>query len=414
MNLTRRRFLQAGAAAALASGARIPRAMAAAPDRKFLFFFASGGWDTTTVLDPHFDSDGVDMDQDTHLAELGNLRWTAGDDRPGVSRFFRRWGARACIVNGMNVHSVGHDSAAQFVMTGTSASSFSDWPTILAANARGEVPLPHLVFGGPSFPGTRGATVVRAGGGTLLDLIDGSIVGETDEPTSVLSSPANGMIDAFVHDRVAAFAAGRTGNGGERAQGMLSNLDRSMDLEGRLFEAGLDRIGSSPLEQAIAAAELMRLGLSRCAMIQVDGGFDTHSNIMQQATNQEAFYVALDALMDHLAATPGNAASFLIDEITIVALSEFGRTPLLNGGGGKDHWPYGSALLVGSGVKGNQVVGATDDELIALPIDLSTGHESASGDLLGCENLGAAILELGGLDPDQFLPGVPSLRAVLR
>ena len=100
LNLTRRRLLQGatafGAATAAGLGYNRP-AGAAAPERKFIFFFASGGWDTTTVFDPHFDSDGVDMDPMTELGEAGNLMFTAGDDRPNVKRFFQRWGRRAAI-----------------------------------------------------------------------------------------------------------------------------------------------------------------------------------------------------------------------------------------------------------------------------------------------------------------------------
>lgn len=414
MRLSRRALL--GGSAALAAGAalgvRAPRALAAPPDRKFLFFYAGGGWDTTTVLDPHFDTDGVDMDPDTTLGSAGNLRWTAGADRPNVSRFFQRWGGRTCIVNGIDAHSVGHDSAQQFVMTGTSASSYADWPTLLAAHGRAAYPLPHVVFSGPSFAGTHGATLVRAGGGTLLDLVDGSILGSADAPVPVPAQPMNGIVDAFVRDRVAAYAADKTGAGRIRAEGLLSNVERAMELEGRAFEAGLSDLGRTVLDQATQAAELFRLGLSRCAMIQIDGGYDTHGEL-SQAPQQDEFYRVLGALMDHLARTPGDNAAWLVDEVVIVALSEFGRTPVLNGGGGKDHWPYGSALLVGSGVAGNRVVGKTDAGLVAEAIDLRTGQPSTSGDHLGCEHLGTALLTLGGLDPDEHLPGVQVLDAVI-
>lgn len=408
-----RRHLLAGALAGAAFGVRPKPALAAAPDRKFLFFFAGGGWDTTTVLDPHFDTDRVDMDPDTTLGEAGNLRWTAGVDRPWASRFFRRWGGRACIVNGIDVHSVGHDTASQFVMTGTSASNFPDWPTILAANGSAAYPLPHVVFSGPSYGGTLGASVVRAGGGTLLQLIDGSLLGQADEPAPVPPSPADSIVDAFVHQRVAAYTAAQTGLGRARADGLRSNFERAMELEGRRFEAGLSDLGRSVLDQAIKASELFRLGLSRCAMIQMDGGFDTHDDVARQAPQQESFYEALDALMDHLSATPGDNAARLVDEVVIVALSEFGRTPTLNGGGGKDHWPYDSALLVGSGVAGNRVVGSTDDALVASAVDFRTGQPSSSGDIIGCENLGTALLTLGGVDPREHLPDVQVLEAVL-
>jgi hypothetical protein len=389
-------------------------ARAAVQERKFLFFFASGGWDVAAALDPHFDAAGVDMDPDTTLGSAGNLLWTSGPDRPNIGRFFRRWGRRAAIVNGINAHSVGHDSATQFVMTGTSASSYADWPTTLAANARGEYPLPHVVFSGPSFPGTYGATVVRAGGGTLLDLLDGSILGDADEPAPVLASPADSIIDAFVHTRTAAFAQERTGLGGSRAEALLSNLERSMELEGRRFEAGLSDLGSELLDQALKAGELFRLGLSRTAMIAIPGGWDSHGDNTVQGPQFDDFFSALDGLMDYLTTTPGLTTPWLSDEVTIVALSDFGRTPLFNDAGGKDHWPYGSALVLGSGVRGNQRIGQTDDELIAQDIDFSTGQASGSGDALGCENLGVTLLELGGLDPEAFLPGVQVLDALLR
>ena len=234
LNLTRRRLLQGATAfgAATAAGLGYNRPVgAAAPERKFIFFFASGGWDTTTVFDPHFDSDGVDMDPMTELGTAGNLTFTAGDDRPNVKRFFQRWGRRAAILNGVNAHSVGHDSAAQFVLTGTSASSFSDWPTTLAANAIGDYPLPHAVFSGPAFPGNSGSAVVRAGGGTLLDLIDASILTGSDQPVSVPPTPSDSMVDAFVAGRVARYASGRTGLGGARASSMQDNLERMSRLQ---------------------------------------------------------------------------------------------------------------------------------------------------------------------------------------
>jgi hypothetical protein len=403
--------MAAGAALSLSGQAR---AAAAPKDRKFLFFFAGGGWDTTTVLDPHFSGTVIDMDPETEMAEQGSLTWTTGPDRENVDRYFSRWGGHTAIVNGINNHSVGHDAAAQFVMTGTSASSFADWPTILAANSKTEYPLPHLVFSGPAYPGTYGSAVVRAGGGTLLELIDGSINGRADQAAPVLPTPADEMLDAFVRQRVANFAAKQDGNGRVRADSLTTNVERAMELEGRRFEAGLNDLGRDVLDQAMRAVELMRLGLSRCAMIRIPGGWDTHGNIMPQATQQDAFYGVLDEIFDYMARTPGDAATWLIDEVVIVATSEIGRTPSLNGGGGKDHWPYGSTLVAGAGVNGNRVLGGTDESLIAVPVDFASGETSDAGESLGCENVGTALLALGGLDPEEFLPGVPALTSLLR
>lgn len=55
------------------------------------------------------------------------------------------------------------------------------------------------------------------------------------------------------------------------------------------------------------------------------------------------------------------AARGLIDTTTVVWMGEFGRTPRINGGAGRDHYPNAwSAVLGGGGIKGGQVIGKTD------------------------------------------------------
>jgi len=50
-----------------------------------------------------------------------------------------------------------------------------------------------------------------------------------------------------------------------------------------------------------------------------------------------------------------------IDSFNVVAWGEFGRTPMINKDGGRDHWPrVGGALLAGGGLRTGQVIGATD------------------------------------------------------
>jgi hypothetical protein len=51
----------------------------------------------------------------------------------------------------------------------------------------------------------------------------------------------------------------------------------------------------------------------------------------------------------------------LLDETLVVWMGEFGRTPKINPGGGRDHWGHVfSAALAGGGVRGGQVIGASD------------------------------------------------------
>jgi hypothetical protein len=51
----------------------------------------------------------------------------------------------------------------------------------------------------------------------------------------------------------------------------------------------------------------------------------------------------------------------LLDTTLVLAMGEFGRTPRLNRLGGRDHWTgCWSVLFAGAGVRGGQVVGASD------------------------------------------------------
>jgi hypothetical protein len=52
----------------------------------------------------------------------------------------------------------------------------------------------------------------------------------------------------------------------------------------------------------------------------------------------------------------------LLDSTLVVWASEFGRTPMSQGGKGRDHNPYGYTMwLAGGGVKGGQAIGGTDE-----------------------------------------------------
>jgi hypothetical protein len=51
----------------------------------------------------------------------------------------------------------------------------------------------------------------------------------------------------------------------------------------------------------------------------------------------------------------------MLDDVTVIAWGEFGRTPRINKDAGRDHWPQVScALLAGGGMKTGQAIGSTD------------------------------------------------------
>lgn len=84
----------------------------------------------------------------------------------------------------------------------------------------------------------------------------------------------------------------------------------------------------------------------------------------------------------------------LLDETLVVAIGEFGRTPKINANGGRDHWGHVfSFAMAGAGIRGGQVIGASDKH----------GAYPASTPLTGGD-LTATIYHLLGIDPRGFFP----------
>jgi uncharacterized protein (DUF1501 family) len=51
----------------------------------------------------------------------------------------------------------------------------------------------------------------------------------------------------------------------------------------------------------------------------------------------------------------------MLNDVTILVWGEFGRTPRINEGAGRDHWPQVScALMAGGGMRTGQAIGSTN------------------------------------------------------
>lgn len=92
------------------------------------------------------------------------------------------------------------------------------------------------------------------------------------------------------------------------------------------------------------------------------GGWDTHSNNFEQVqANCEDMDRAVGALLIDL------ERRGLLNQVLVVLTSEFGRTPKINGGNGRDHWPNAfSAMFAGAGIKGGTVYGRSDDRAMRV------------------------------------------------
>jgi hypothetical protein len=107
-------------------------------------------------------------------------------------------------------------------------------------------------------------------------------------------------------------------------------------------------------DQLLLARRLVEAGV-RCVTLTF-GRWDSHGqNFRLVRDHGGKLDQCLSALIEDL------DARGMLDDVTVVAWGEFGRTPRINGGAGRDHWPQVScAFLAGGGMRTGQVIGATN------------------------------------------------------
>jgi uncharacterized protein (DUF1501 family) len=96
------------------------------------------------------------------------------------------------------------------------------------------------------------------------------------------------------------------------------------------------------------------------------------------------------------------------DKLVVVIQSEMGRTPTYNKGDGKDHWSIGSIMFLGQGIRGDRVIGATDDEQFLLPVDPKTlSLDPDTGIRVRPEHVHLALRQLAGVADHPFSQQFP-------
>ncbi len=423
LRASRRAFLArslVGAGVGLTLGRSVLPGLARAgtgSSRKFIFVFAQGGWDPTRVFASEFSNNNVDMEADAERATAGGISYVSHPDRPSVDTFMNAWHDRAVVFNGVMVRSIAHEICTMLAMTGTTSGLTPDWPAILADRQRNAFTLPHLVLGGPSFPGDLGVAVARTGAaGQLEALLNGQALGMSDVPVGSLSSPSQALVDRFVAQRAAARASvSRSAvedllnadfQTATQHAGDLKDLQYLMDFTG----------GAGLANQATVAVDALQKGISRCLTLSASAAFtwDTHAaNDDGQSPLWEDLFNGLGQLVQMLANAPGEQEATLLDETVICVLSEMGRTPLLNGLDGKDHWPYTSVMMLGAGLAGDRVVGGFDSSYYGELVDPASGEVADDAQVLSCEAIGATLLALADVDPAEYVMGVEPISGVI-
>ena len=149
-----------------------------------------------------------------------------------------------------------------------------------------------------------------------------------------------------------------------------------------------DSYGRTDLGQRLLLARrLVEVGVSFVTVYY--GGWDHHSDIFKTLNGpfMQKFDQGLAGLIADL------DARGMLDSTLVVCLGEFGRTPKVNKGGGRDHWPGAmSVLMAGAGIPRGQIIGATD----------AKGYYAAEN-VYSPEDFAASIYSKMGIDPNQVL-----------
>ena len=127
-------------------------------------------------------------------------------------------------------------------------------------------------------------------------------------------------------------------------------LDLDLEPAATRDRYGRSRIGRS----CLLARRLVEAGVTFVTISE--GDWDHHARVAESCGRQvPPMDAALATLVEDL------SDRGLSDSVLVVAWGEFGRTPRLNGAGGRDHWPNNmSAMLAGGGLRMGQVVGGSD------------------------------------------------------
>jgi uncharacterized protein (DUF1501 family) len=330
-------------------------------------------------------------------------------------RFLNKFGERLLVCNGVDTGTNNHDSGQRAFTSGSIQEGTPALGALLAATYGLSQPLPFLSFGGydKTFDV---APLSRIGSSNVIsalafpnDISAGQDKTETyhtaDTWSRIRQAQAERLKDVSTAQHLPKLRAAQEALIGARlTDGELRALKvpKQVDVPGLNGAQNVIRNG----QLALAA---FQSGLGVAANLEI-GGFDTHGNHdTDHRRNMIQLLTAAGGLVDQIDALG------MRDKVYLVIGSDFGRTPY-NGegaGSGKDHWPITSTLLLGPGIEGNRVLGATTADQLARPVDATTLQPSDSGIKISPAEIHAELRRVANLDP-KLLNRFPVLGGKLR
>lgn len=386
----RRDFLRVGALAGL--GLSLPQLLAAraaaspARDVSCILIWTLGGTSHHDTFDPKPDApDAVRGEFSTISTAVPGVRFS--EITPGMARHLNRYS----LLRSLNPRNGAHGSADFVMMSGHRFSVTTIHPCFGSVVSRYQgfkTRMPPFVQLGPWV--SKGN-----GGGTA------GFLGNVHNPFEVMADPS---VDSFSAGLLAPPAAIDNVRQ-RRREGVFQTLDglqRSLDSDPAGF-AALDTHYRAALNLVAAPETRLAFDLKRESsrlrdsygrtrfgqsllfarrLIEAgvrfvtvsDGGWDTHSDNFRELKNKlmPPVDLGLPALLTDL------EQRGMLDSTLVVWLTDFGRTPQINGSSGRDHWASAAfAVMAGAGIPTGSVIGKTDSEG-GRPIDSEYGPEDVA------------------------------------
>ena len=160
--------------------------------------------------------------------------------------------------------------------------------------------------------------------------------------------------DAFNQRAVAILTSGKVAEAIDLSKEDPSILERYTPPNPSSGKQFTTAEGPLAARKLLIARRLVEAGV-RCVSVSLSD-FDTHSDNFPRMRH-------LGPILDHAlwALVTDLEERGMLDDVTVLAWGEFGRTPKVNAKGGRDHWPKASmGIMAGGGMQVGQVIGATD------------------------------------------------------
>ncbi len=373
----------------------------------FVVFNASGGWDTTYLMDPKGVNEINRLYKEGDILTQGNHRLApiAKQIEAGMSNedFFKKHGDDLLVLNGLDYSVNNHSPCSRYMATGKLDSlSYPTFAALVAACKGSDAPLAFLTFGNYSATGNLVpmARVPYLNSLNRLANADG-VHGNAKSPyhDDFVSDRIDQALEQQMQARVSKVRLPRV----ERSQSML--------YAAQINSKALQRVTpyipkSSPKErlsqQADIALASFKAGVCVSANLSI-GQFDSHAN---NDRDQMKLIPELLAGIDYFVTKSEELK--IRDKLVVIIQSEMGRTPDYNKGDGKDHWSIGSIMFMGQGIQGNRVIGATDEEQFLVPINpQSLATDTENGIRVRPEHIHASLRQFAGIDTHAFSKQFP-------